>query len=119
MGRQEKIARSVVRAITKSSETRTRSSSPLALILALFSTFFSLYQLLLRKVRPADFSNLRRNYWDVSDDTYVQSFEAEDDRAGSAGEESLKAIGDMGFSGSVIRLPIHGFHVDETNVNLF
>jgi hypothetical protein len=101
MGRQGKIARSVVRAIIKSGETKKRSSSPLALILALFSTFFSLYQLLLRKVRPADFSNLRRNHWHVSDDDYVQSFAAEDDQRGSAGEESLKAIGDMGFSGSV------------------
>jgi hypothetical protein len=100
MGRQEKIARSVVRAIIKPSETKKPSSSPLALILALFSTFFSFYQLLLRKVRPADFSNLRRNHWDISDDAYVQSFGAEDDRAG---EESLKAIGDMGFSGSVGR----------------
>ena len=103
MGRQEKIARSVVRVIIKPSGTKKQSSSPLARILALFSTFFSLYQLLLRKVRPADFSNLRRNYWHVSDDAYVQSFEAEHDRAGSVGEESLKAIGDMGFSGSVSR----------------
>lgn len=112
MGRQEKIARSIVRAITKSGETKKRSSNPLALILALFSAFFSLYQLLLRKVRPADFSNLRRNHWDVSDDDYVQSFGAEDERSGGAAEESLKAIGDMGFSGSVSRLYLSSFQVE-------
>ena len=94
MDRKEKIARSIVRAIVKSGADK-RSSSLLALVLALFSTFISLYQLVLRKVRPADFANLRRKHWDISDDDYVQSFQAGEE------EQALKAIGDMGFSGSV------------------
>jgi hypothetical protein len=97
MGRKEKIARSVVRAIIKTNGTN-KQRSILARILAFFSLFFSLYQLLLRKIRPADFANLRRNHWDVTDDDYVQSFQAEN---GGPEEESLNAIGDMGFSGSV------------------
>ncbi|KAL2022529.1 hypothetical protein VTK56DRAFT_5136 [Thermocarpiscus australiensis] len=97
MGRQEKIARSVVRAIVNTNATARRSSNPLALLLALFSTFFSLYELVLQKFRPADFANLRRKHWNVSDDDYVKSFQPDE---GEPGKESLKAIGDMGFSGS-------------------
>ncbi|KAK4123113.1 SAICAR synthase-like protein [Parathielavia appendiculata] len=98
MGRQEKIARSIVHAIVKTNGANNKhSSGPLGLLLALFSAFFSLYQLVLCKVRPADFANLRRNYWDVSDDDYTTSFRTDEGRAGG---ESLKAIGDMGFSGS-------------------
>ncbi|KAL2181177.1 phosphatidylinositol-4-phosphate 5-kinase-domain-containing protein [Thermothelomyces heterothallicus CBS 202.75] len=98
MGRKEKIARSIVRAITKTNEVRKRPGSPLASILALFSTLFSLYHLVLRKIRPADFAKLRRHHWDINDNNYVQSFQQEDGY--EAGEPPLKAIGDMGFSGS-------------------
>lgn len=97
MGRQEKIARSIVRAIVKTSGTNRRRGMLLGRILAFFSVLFSLYQLLLRKIRPADFANLRRNHWDVTDDAYVQSFQPDDDGE----EQPLNAIGDMGFSGSV------------------
>ncbi|KAK4099022.1 SAICAR synthase-like protein [Parathielavia hyrcaniae] len=97
MGRQEKIARSVVHTIVKTNGANKRSIGPLGVLLALFSAVFSLYQLALRKVRPADFANLRRKYWDVSDDDYTASFRTGE---GKAGAESLKAIGDMGFSGS-------------------
>ena len=103
MGRQEKIARSVVRAITNGSGMEKRSQRPLKWILALFSLFFSLYQLALQKIRPADFANLRRKHWQLDDDEYTSSFQAAE--GGSAKqEETLKAIGDMGFSGSVRQL---------------
>ncbi|KAL2264256.1 hypothetical protein VTK26DRAFT_9032 [Humicola hyalothermophila] len=92
MGRQERIARSVVRAIIG---THKRRSGLLASLWALFSTLFALYQLTLRRVRPADFANLRRNHWDISDDDYHRSFEK-----GEAADEPLKSIGDMGLSGS-------------------
>jgi hypothetical protein len=98
MGRQEKIARSVVRAIVKTNGAKRGPRNPLALLLALFSAFFSLYQLILRKIRPADFANLRRKHWSVGDEDYVRSFQNEE---GEVAEESLKSIGDMGFSGSV------------------
>ncbi|KAK0737163.1 hypothetical protein B0T21DRAFT_309928 [Apiosordaria backusii] len=95
MGRQERIARSIVHALVNG--TKKRSSNPLAVILAIFSAFFSLYQLLLIKIRPADFAKLRREHWDVSDNDYVDSFQP---REGAKEEEGLTAIGDMGFSGS-------------------
>ncbi|KAK0666914.1 hypothetical protein QBC41DRAFT_145028 [Cercophora samala] len=99
MGRQERVARSIVRAIirTNINGTKKKSSNPLGVLLAVFSAFFSLYQLLMRKIRPADFAKLRREYWDVSDDDYVDSFRP---REGAKDEEALTAIGDMGFSGS-------------------
>ena len=97
MGRQERIARSIVRAITNGKK-KHRSVSPLAWLLGLFSTLFAFYQFTLRKVRPADFANLRRSHWDISDDDYNKSFEPEE---GKAAEEPLKSIGDMGLSGSV------------------
>lgn len=103
MGRQERIARSIVRAIirTNVNGTKKKASNPLGILLALFSAFFSLYQLLMRKIRPADFAKLRREYWDVSDDDYVDSFRP---REGAKDEEALTAIGDMGFSGSVSKI---------------
>lgn len=99
MGRQEKIARSVVHAITSGSGIDKRSFSPLKWILAIFSLFFALYQLVLHKVRPADFSHLRRDHWDLSDDEYTSSFHPPEGADGKK-EEALRAIGDMGFSGS-------------------
>lgn len=101
MGRSKTIARSIARAITDTTglaKRRSSNSNPLRLILSLFSVFFSIHQLILQKIRPADFANLRRNHWDVEDDDYYQSFQPQD---GDKPEESLTSIGDMGFSGSV------------------
>ncbi|KAH8902437.1 SAICAR synthase-like protein [Coniochaeta sp. PMI_546] len=95
MGRQEAIARSIVLALINGTQRRSRNA--LAWILAFFSAFFSLYQLHFEKVRPTDFANLRRNHWDVTDDAYLDSFCPEGEEKPG---ESLKAIGDMGFSGS-------------------
>lgn len=96
MGRQELIARSVTVAILWGFQKR--ANDVLSNILFLISTFFSLYQLPFDKIRPADFSNLRRNHWNVSDDAYYDSFRP---TGGKNAEEALKAIGDMGYSGSV------------------
>ncbi|ESA43440.1 SAICAR synthase-like protein [Neurospora crassa] len=101
MGRSKAIARSIARAITGTSglaKRRSSNSNPLRLILSLFSLFFSIHQLILQKIRPADFANLRRNHWDVEDNDYYDSFQPPQD--GDKPEESLTSIGDMGFSGS-------------------
>lgn len=96
MGRQEAIARSIV--LTLLNGTQKRASNALAWLLASFTAFFSFYQLRFEKVRPADFANLRRNHWSVKDDDYLDSFRPE---TGKNAEDGMKAIGDMGFSGSV------------------
>lgn len=105
MGRKEKIARSLVMPITRTTQTAKRTRGPLALIFSLFSALFSVYQLTLRKIRPADFSRLRREHWEVNDDDYEQSFRSHDDEAE---ERPLQAIGDMGFSGSVFSITSNG-----------
>lgn len=104
MGRQEYIARSVVRALTNGSGLEKRSQNALAWLLALFGAFFSLYQLALRKIRPADFSSLRREHWELSDRDYLDSFQTSES---NNKEDVLKSIGDMGFSGSVSTLVSH------------
>jgi hypothetical protein len=96
MGRQEAIARSVALAVLHGFQTRTNNA--LGYIFFLFSTFFSLYQLPFDKIRPADFANLRRKHWKVTDDAYYDSFRS---KGGENAEEVLTAIGDMGYSGSV------------------
>ena len=102
--RQQYIARSVVRALTNGSGLEKRSQNALAWILSLFAAFFSLYQLALRKIRPADFASLRREHWELSDDDYMDSFQADES---SNKEEVLKPIGDMGFSGSASVLAVY------------
>jgi hypothetical protein len=106
MSRQRRIARSIVRAVLDGCGVERRGKSVVGLILALFSSLFALFQLHLRKVRPADFANLRRNYWDISDDSYASSFDPAERPADAA--TPLKPIGDMGFSGSVSSLFRHG-----------
>lgn len=96
MGRIEAIARSIVLLMIEGAKKRSRS--PIAWILALISTIFSFYQLPLHKHRPQVFQDLRQKHWDLDEDDYVASFRAED---GQKPEEALKAMGDMGFSGSV------------------
>jgi hypothetical protein len=98
MGRTEAIARSIALAITEDGKKK-RPQGLLATILSLFSTIWSFWQLMLYKIRAADFANLRRNIWAVRDDDYTASFYPHGE--GKAREEALKAIGDMGFSGSV------------------
>ncbi|KAK4225184.1 hypothetical protein QBC38DRAFT_270182 [Podospora fimiseda] len=104
MGRQEKIARSIVRIIVQPSvngaQKRSESKNSFALIWTLFSAFFALYQLVLCKIRPADFSNLRREHWKLSDNDYIDSFQPPHNGEGGKLQDGLKAIGDMGFSGS-------------------
>ncbi|KAL2164012.1 hypothetical protein VTH06DRAFT_3226 [Thermothelomyces fergusii] len=98
MGRKEKIAGSIVRAITQTNEVQKGPRSLLASILAFLTAFFSLYDLVLRKIRPADYARLRQQHWGINDNDYMQSFQQED--GDEAGKSPLKAIGDMGFSGS-------------------
>jgi len=120
MGRQQSIARSIALAVTApgnnngggrgSNNGRQSTTRLLAYILALFSHFFSLYELVLRRIRPADFANLRRTHWQVADDAYHDSFRPRQDAANR--EDALTAIGDMGFSGSV-RLSHHAIRMSD------
>lgn len=95
MGRIEAIARSIVRVIVGGAKKRSRS--PIAFILAFFSTIFSFYELPLHKHRADVFGHLREK-WEVLEDEYVASFRAEE---GDKPEDVLFTMANMGFSGSV------------------
>lgn len=95
MGRQEAIARSIVLAITGQAES---TSGLLPRIFALLLSFFSLYQLPLQKIQAKVFAGLRQKNWNVNDEDYVAAFTP---KPGKQVDDELKAIGDMGFSGSV------------------
>lgn len=96
MGRLEAIARSIVRAIVNG--PKKRSHSPIALIIRLFSTIFSFYELPLHRHRTEVFTELCQDYWQLSDEEYVSSFRPDE---GARPEDVLETMGDLGFSGSV------------------
>lgn len=96
MGRLQAIARSIVRAVIRG--VKKRSRSPIAFIIGLLSTIFSFHELPLHKHRPDLFSELCQKYWNLDEEEYVASFQAED---GAKPEDALTTMGDMGFSGSV------------------
>jgi energy-converting hydrogenase A subunit M len=89
MARQQKVARSIVYAILENDGAKVRSL--LSRIMAAIASFFALYQLKLTRLRNDIFEQLREQ-WQVDDEYYKDSFGKKD---------SLKANGDMGFSGSV------------------
>jgi hypothetical protein len=89
MARQQKVARSIVYAILENDGAKVRSL--LSRFFAAIASFFALYQLQLTRLRNDIFGQLREQ-WQVDDEYYKDSFGKKD---------SLKANGDMGFSGSV------------------
>jgi len=95
MGRQESIARSIVRPILNAEPTKAKLIR--LRLLAAIITFFSLYQLPLRKIKDRLFRQLRNDDWQVSESEYMDSFRSED---GEKPEQALDATGDMGYSGS-------------------
>lgn len=97
MGRIESIARSIVQTVVHRAKSRSRSR-PLAWILTILATIFSLYELPLHKHRANLFSELREKHWHLSEDEYVASFTPDEV---SKPEDMLDKLGDMGFSGSV------------------
>lgn len=97
MAAQDRVARSVVSAITRKAE-KPPARSLVSLVLGFLAVLFSLYQIPLRKVRPAWFAKLRHSYWDIQDEEYHGSFEPPDGEAPP--EHVLNSMGDMGLSGS-------------------
>lgn len=87
--RQRQISRSILRAIFDDTIADTRS------ILAHILAFFALFQLLLTRFRHATFKKLREDVWGIDDDEYRESFQAAHQRG------ELKAVGNLGYSGSV------------------
>lgn len=89
MGREKGVARSIVYAILNCDQEKIRGL--LSRLIATIATFFAIYQLSLTRFRNDLFQKLREK-WQIDEDDYKDSFGQRD---------NLKAMGDMGFSGSV------------------
>ena len=57
--------------------------------------FFSAFQLTLSRYRAALFQRLRTEVWKIDENEYTESFK------GRGRKDALKAVGDLGYSGSV------------------
>ncbi|PNS14586.1 hypothetical protein CAC42_2643 [Sphaceloma murrayae] len=99
MARQKAIAKCVVRGITKynSPEGRQRRSVFRRTVAAV-AAFFALYQVPLDTVRAEDFTKLRQEVWRIHEEEYLESFQVTDGVKKDG--ESLRAMSDMGYSGS-------------------
>ena len=86
--RDKRISNSIITAINDDNP-KQRSISRQAL--RSIRAFFYIYSLVLAKHRPDLFERLKENTWNISQDEYKSSFHTED---------ALKAMGDMGYSGS-------------------
>ncbi|KAH7116962.1 phosphatidylinositol-4-phosphate 5-kinase-domain-containing protein [Dendryphion nanum] len=92
MGRRQRlISTSILRAIFRTSSKKDKPS-----LLTRIFTFFSIFQLALSRYRETVFRKLRNEIWGIEEEEYTESF-----RSPSGGKRTdLKAIGDLGYSGS-------------------
>lgn len=88
--RDRKISISILAAIFPSTDRATLS------LLARILAFFSLFQLVLTCYKASIFAYLRAELWQLDEDEYRESFRRTNDK-----EAGLKAVGDLGYSGSV------------------
>jgi hypothetical protein len=89
MGRRDTlISNSILRAIFHTNQDK---KSILGRILA----FFGFFQLTLIRYKNELFNKLRDEVWELDEDEYRESFRSGNKKA------SLKAVGDLGYSGSV------------------
>lgn len=106
MGRRQRlISTSILRAIfvtgSKSTDDTTNPG-----LLARILAFFSIFQLTLARYRDQVFKKLRNQTWSIDEEEYTESF-----RSPSKGKRTdLKSVGDLGYSGSVCKLPSSVIH---------
>jgi len=90
MGRRDTlISNSILHAIFK--DRCDDKKTLLGRILA----FFFIFQLTLFRYKAGLFRKLRTEIWQIDEEEYTESFK------GSGKQAALKAIGDLGYSGSV------------------
>lgn len=66
-----------------------------------FTSWIALFRLILAAYRRADFLSLRRDYWDMNEEDYLKSFEADSSPCRARDhDEILEPAGDLGYSGS-------------------
>jgi hypothetical protein len=87
--RDNLISKSILHAIFRDRKTSKRTT--LGRILA----FFTFFQLHLVRYKDEIFKRLRDEIWEMDEDEYRESFRSQDKKG------KLKAVGDLGYSGSV------------------
>lgn len=91
MGRRDnQISKSILGAIFHDQD-RNGKRTVIGRILA----FFSFYQIILARYKDNIFKRLRDDEWEIDEDEYRESFRS------NGKDEELKAVGDLGYSGSV------------------
>lgn len=98
--RQTLISSSILKAIflDRSDDNKT--------LLGRILAFFSIFQLTLSRYKADLFRKLRTEVWQIDDNEYIESFK------GSGKKAVLKAVGDLGYSGSVNLLLIMSQLID-------
>ncbi|KAF2083331.1 SAICAR synthase-like protein [Saccharata proteae CBS 121410] len=86
--RNNRISRSIVRAIFRDPEHQQRS------LLARILSLFALFQLALTRFNAAVFKKLRNEVWGLDEEEYRESFRSGGKKGG------LNPVGDLGYSGS-------------------
>ena len=106
MGRRQRlISASILRAIFVTAPISSDDTAPPGL-LARILAFFSIFQLTLARYRDQVFKKLRNQIWSIDEEEYTESF-----RSSSKGKRSdLTSVGDLGYSGSVRKLPSSTIH---------
>lgn len=90
MGRRDTlISNSILEAIFKDKTDDKKT------LLARIFAFFSVFQLTLSRYRDELFRRLRNEVWKIDEKEYTESFQ------GHGEKDALKAVGDLGYSGSV------------------
>ncbi|PFH58712.1 hypothetical protein XA68_13328 [Ophiocordyceps unilateralis] len=106
--RSRRISASIADAIARpvDDEEDANNGQCLSGCIDALAAFSALYRLELRPYRPADFLHLRRDVWQLDDDSYGESF-----RASSGHDDAspqLVPVGDLGYSGSTFFSTIDG-----------
>lgn len=91
MGRRDnQISKSILSAIFHDQENDKKRT-----IIGRILAFFSFFRIVLARYADSLFKRLRGEEWEIDEDEYRESFRS------NGNDEELKAVGDLGYSGSV------------------
>jgi hypothetical protein len=91
MGRRDnQISKSILSAIFHDQNNDGKRT-----IIGRILAFFSFFRIILARYKDSLFNRLRDDEWEIDEDEYRESFRS------NGKDEKLKAVGDLGYSGSV------------------
>lgn len=100
MGRRQRlISTSILRAIFSPKKAYGTDDRPS--LWARILAFFAVFNLTLARYRASLFRRLRNEIWAIDEEEYTESFRSTSRKK----RTDLVAVGDLGYSGSVCKLP--------------